>query len=195
MRSQDLVDTSQYLELYPAAFAPLAGGFDMPAIQELYSSVDFIGMSSYTSLTPDFPINDIEGATYQFDKEIASFGVDLKDLIFNKARPAPQRDACMCVSPAAGGAPAARPAPTAAVPEPAAGHAECGWPASQQGSHSRIWRKRALSRSPRAGQAPDLAGVRRGRRHQPERSGQGQHGRRDSRVPLLRRLRPVHAGE
>ena len=86
---QDLVDTSQYLSLYPAAFAQYEATtyvFDNEAIQSLYSAVDFIGISSYTSLSPSFTINQIEGATYQYAQEITSFGVDLSDLIFNQVR-------------------------------------------------------------------------------------------------------------
>ena len=62
----------------------------MPAIQSLYSSVDFIGISSYTSLSPGFTINQIEGATYQYAQEMKSFGVDIADLILNKVPPALQ---------------------------------------------------------------------------------------------------------
>lgn len=81
---QDLVDPSQYLTLYPAAFAPLKPQFDLEAIQDLFNAVDFIGISSYPSLTPNFELSQIESATYQFVEEISSFGVDIVDLIFNK---------------------------------------------------------------------------------------------------------------
>lgn len=78
------MDPSQYLADYPAAFAPLKGDFDLNAIQQLYSDIDFIGISSYASNTPDFSIDKLESATYQFSTEIASFGVDIPDLIFNQ---------------------------------------------------------------------------------------------------------------
>lgn len=82
--AQNLVDPSEYLNLYPAAFAPLKSEFNLNAIQQLYSSVDFIGISSYASNTPGFSIDQLESATYQFATEIASFGVDVPDLIFNQ---------------------------------------------------------------------------------------------------------------
>lgn len=86
------MDTSQYLSLYPAAFAEYEATtyvFDSAAIQQLYSAVDFIGISSYTSLAPNFTINQIEGATYQYAQEIQSFGVDLSSLIFDQVGPQP----------------------------------------------------------------------------------------------------------
>ncbi|KAK9785590.1 hypothetical protein WJX73_003263 [Symbiochloris irregularis] len=82
----NLVDPSEYLSLYPAAFAPLKSEFDLNAIQQLYSDIDFIGISSYASNTPDFTIDKLESATYQFATEIASFGVDIPDLIFNQGK-------------------------------------------------------------------------------------------------------------
>ena len=78
------MDPSQYLSLYPAAFAPLKSEFNLPAISSLFDAVDFIGISSYPSLSPSFTVNQIESATYQFATEIASFGVNITDLIFNK---------------------------------------------------------------------------------------------------------------
>ena len=83
------MDPSQYLSLYPAAFAPLKPEFDLEAIQTIFNDVDFIGISSYPSLTPNFTISQIESATYQFVTEIASFGVDIVDLIFNKVHHSP----------------------------------------------------------------------------------------------------------
>ena len=82
--AQDLVDPSQYILLYPAAFAPLKSQFNMAAISELYNSTDFIGISSYPSLQPNFATEDLEAATEQFDFEVGQFGVNLTDLIFNQ---------------------------------------------------------------------------------------------------------------
>lgn len=84
---QDLVDTSQYVKLFPAAFAPLKSQFNISSIQDLYSLTDFIGISSYPSLTPNFSTQQLEAATQQFDFEIAEFGVDLKDLNIHQVGP------------------------------------------------------------------------------------------------------------
>lgn len=45
---------------------------------------DFIGISSYASLTPNFTIEKLESATEQFVTEVSSFGVDIPDLIFKQ---------------------------------------------------------------------------------------------------------------
>ena len=82
---QDLVDPSQYLQLFPAAFAPKKSEFDLNSLSTLYDSVDFIGISAYPSLKPNFTLSQIESATQQFDLEIQQFGIDIKDLIFSKA--------------------------------------------------------------------------------------------------------------
>ena len=73
---QDLVDPSQYLQLFPAALASLS---------TLYDSVDFIGISAYPSLKPNFTLSQIESATQQFDLEIQQFGINIKELLFSKA--------------------------------------------------------------------------------------------------------------
>nr|QOL01152.1 putative extracellular protein CSOL_075 [Pseudococcomyxa simplex] len=83
---QDMVDPSQYLQQFPAAFAPLKSRFDLTSLSTLYSSVDFIGISAYPSLKPNFTTNQIESATQQFDLEIKNFGIDIKDLIFNQGK-------------------------------------------------------------------------------------------------------------
>lgn len=86
---QDMVDPSQYLQQFPAAFAPLKSQFDLTSLSTLYNSVDFIGISAYPSLSPNFATKDIESATQQFDLEVKEFGIDLKDLIFNKVLSTP----------------------------------------------------------------------------------------------------------
>ena len=78
------MDPSQYLQLFPAAFAPKKSQFDLTSLSTLYNSVDFIGISAYPSLTPNFTLSQIESATQQFDLEIQNFGINVKDLIFNK---------------------------------------------------------------------------------------------------------------
>ena len=81
---QDLVDPTQYLQLFPAAFAPKKSQFDLAGISTVYSTVDFIGISAYPSLTPNFTLNQIESATQQFDLEAQNFGINLKDLLFRQ---------------------------------------------------------------------------------------------------------------
>ena len=83
---QDLVDPSRYLTEFPAAFEAVKSRFDTAAIRALYDSADFIGISNYASMSPDFKVADLESATYQFATEAAYFGVDVKDLIFNKGK-------------------------------------------------------------------------------------------------------------
>ena len=97
--AQNMVDPSQYLEEFPAAFAPLKPSFDLTSLSSLYSSVDFIGISAYPSLSPNFTTKDIESATQQFDTEISYFGIDLKNLIFNQVLCAVTPFACMHACP------------------------------------------------------------------------------------------------
>jgi hypothetical protein len=81
-----LVDPSRYLTEFPAAFDAVKSRFDTGAIRALYDASDFIGISNYASMSPDFAVKDLESATYQFATEAAYFGVDVKDLIFNKGK-------------------------------------------------------------------------------------------------------------
>lgn len=74
------MDTAAYVQQFPAAFAPLKSQFNLSGISELYSTTDYIGISSYPSLTPGFATQQLETATEQYDFEIGQFGVDLKDL-------------------------------------------------------------------------------------------------------------------
>lgn len=78
------MDTYQYVQLYANAFAPLRNQFNFSSIAELYAATDFIGISSYPSLKPNFTTPQLEAATEQFDFEIGQFGVNLKDLVNNK---------------------------------------------------------------------------------------------------------------
>ena len=83
---QNLVDTYQYVADFPAAFAPLKSEFNMTAISALYNATDFIGISSYPSLTPNFTTEQLEEATEQFDFEVGQFGVNLTELNTVKVR-------------------------------------------------------------------------------------------------------------
>ena len=82
---QDMVDPSRYVDEFPNAFEKVRGNFDLPAISALYDAADFIGISNYASFpNADFKVKDLESATWQFAFEAGFFGVDVKDLIFNK---------------------------------------------------------------------------------------------------------------
>ena len=80
-----MVDPSRYVDEFPNAFEKVRGNFDIPAIAALYDAADFIGISNYASFPQaDFKVKDLESATWQFAFEAGFFGVDVKDLIFNK---------------------------------------------------------------------------------------------------------------
>lgn len=84
---QDMVDPSRYVDEFPGAFEKVRGNFDLPAISALYDAADFIGISNYASFpNADFKVKDLESATWQFAFEAGFFGVDVKDLIFNKGK-------------------------------------------------------------------------------------------------------------
>lgn len=84
---QDMVDPSRYVDEFPNAFEKVRGNFDIPAISALYDAADFIGISNYASFpNADFKVKDLESATWQFAFEAVFFGVDVKDLIFNKGK-------------------------------------------------------------------------------------------------------------
>ncbi len=51
--------------------------FDIPAVAALFGETDFVGMSSYPSLSPRFTPDQLENALWQFAREIKYFGVDL----------------------------------------------------------------------------------------------------------------------
>ena len=51
--------------------------FDIPAVAALFDETDFVGMSSYPSLSPRFTPDQLENALWQFAREIKYFGVDL----------------------------------------------------------------------------------------------------------------------
>ncbi len=51
--------------------------FDIPAVAALFAETDFVGMSSYPSLSPRFTPDQLENALWQFAREIKYFGVDL----------------------------------------------------------------------------------------------------------------------
>ena len=73
-----------YLELYLSSprFQPAAMGrdYNLTAIKELFESLDFIGIGNRPALTVDFPVQHLENGTYQFELELATFGVNLTEL-------------------------------------------------------------------------------------------------------------------
>ena len=82
----DLIDPTEYLAKLPAAMKPLMKKFNTSAIQELYQTVDLIGISSYASIAANFKAENLEDAISQFDQEISVFGVNLKDLIHKQQK-------------------------------------------------------------------------------------------------------------
>ncbi len=52
--------------------------FDIPAVAQLFEETDFVGMSSYPSLSPRFTPDQLENALWQFAREIKYFGVNLE---------------------------------------------------------------------------------------------------------------------
>lgn len=52
----------------------------MPAVRELFKSVDWVGVSAYAGL-PRFPsVSDLETSLKLVDQEMKMFGMDLKGL-------------------------------------------------------------------------------------------------------------------
>eukprot|EP01025_Chloroclados_australasicus_P033446 TRINITY_DN3411_c0_g1_i2.p2 TRINITY_DN3411_c0_g1~~TRINITY_DN3411_c0_g1_i2.p2 ORF type:complete len:362 (-),score=59.47 TRINITY_DN3411_c0_g1_i2:442-1527(-) len=79
----DLVDPTLYLQQFPAAIAPILHTFDLEGIQEMFGSADFIAISSYASLKPDFKTPELQSAMYQFDEELKVFNVSIRELFEN----------------------------------------------------------------------------------------------------------------
>ena len=77
----DIIDPSEYVRQYPILWAKVQKQFDLQAIAELFDAVDYVGMSSYPSLYPNFPTSEIENAISQFDFEFQYFGLSVNGLI------------------------------------------------------------------------------------------------------------------
>ncbi|KAL4440114.1 hypothetical protein ABPG75_003115 [Micractinium tetrahymenae] len=77
-----IVDQREYLAKFPAAFQAVKGEFDLPAIQSMFSAIDYVGLSAYI---PQANINfqpcDLEGLMTRLDQEFAFYGLTLKDLL------------------------------------------------------------------------------------------------------------------
>lgn len=76
----DIIDPAEYVSRYPALWEQVKGQFDLDEIAKLYDAVDYLGMSSYPSLYPNFPTSEIENALSQFDFEFSYFGLSINDL-------------------------------------------------------------------------------------------------------------------
>lgn len=60
----------------------------MLGFQALYNATDFIGISSYPSVSALTPSPwDLEGPMRQYETELALFGVNLKNLLVNRSIP------------------------------------------------------------------------------------------------------------
>ena len=78
---QNIVSPTEYLQDYPSAFASHKSQYNMTAIGQLFNATDHIIIASNPSLTPDFSVEQLENATYQFEIELSSFGVNLTQLL------------------------------------------------------------------------------------------------------------------
>eukprot|EP01023_Acetabularia_acetabulum_P020487 TRINITY_DN2065_c0_g1_i6.p1 TRINITY_DN2065_c0_g1~~TRINITY_DN2065_c0_g1_i6.p1 ORF type:complete len:499 (+),score=61.21 TRINITY_DN2065_c0_g1_i6:25-1521(+) len=82
----DLVDPTLYLDQFPAAIAPILNTFDLEGIKQLFFTTDFMAVSNYASLTPNFATPELQSAIYQFDEELKVFGVSIRDLVRNNGK-------------------------------------------------------------------------------------------------------------
>eukprot|EP01025_Chloroclados_australasicus_P021362 TRINITY_DN2248_c0_g1_i2.p1 TRINITY_DN2248_c0_g1~~TRINITY_DN2248_c0_g1_i2.p1 ORF type:complete len:458 (+),score=41.31 TRINITY_DN2248_c0_g1_i2:706-2079(+) len=76
----DLVDPTLYLQQFPAAIAPIIDTFDLVGLQGVFQASDFVGISNYASLTPNFAEPELQNAIYQFDRELQYFNVSIRKL-------------------------------------------------------------------------------------------------------------------
>lgn len=65
---------------FESSLAKIIHHFDLPAIKRVFQATEFIGMSSYPSLSPGFRESDLENALWQFARELKFFGVSLEKL-------------------------------------------------------------------------------------------------------------------
>jgi hypothetical protein len=77
----DIVDPAELVAKFGSLWEKVKGEFDLNEIAALYNTVDYFGMSSYPSLSPNFSVADIESAISQFDFEFQFFGLSVNDLI------------------------------------------------------------------------------------------------------------------
>lgn len=77
----DIVDPQEFVSQYPVLWQKVQGEFDLNEVAALFDAVDYVGMSSYPSLFPNFPTSEIENAMSQFDFEFGFFGLSLQGLM------------------------------------------------------------------------------------------------------------------
>lgn len=54
---------------------------DSAAVRRLFNAVDFIGISAYASITPDFALSELQNSAYEFADGMSIFGMDVLELI------------------------------------------------------------------------------------------------------------------
>lgn len=77
---QGSVQPDIYLQNYTSAFDNVKQQFNMTAIGQVFNATDHLVIASTPSLTPDISVQQLENATYQFELELSSFGVNLTQL-------------------------------------------------------------------------------------------------------------------
>lgn len=76
-----------YTDNFERLFPTIAGTFDAPAIRALFAAADFVGISNYPRLpSPEVAPADFEAGLKTFSRELALFGVDLRDLVVAKGK-------------------------------------------------------------------------------------------------------------
>ena len=76
-----------YTDNFERLFPTIAAQFDAPAIRALFAAADFVGISNYPRLpSPEVAPADFEAGLKTFSRELALFGVDLKDLVLTKGK-------------------------------------------------------------------------------------------------------------
>jgi len=76
-----------YTDNFERLFPTIAATFNAPAIRALFSAADFVGISNYPRLpSPEVSPADFEAGIKTFARELALFGVDLKDLVTTKGK-------------------------------------------------------------------------------------------------------------
>lgn len=77
----DVNEPEDYFSDFNESFPVIRKVFDLQGIQELYNSVDFIGVAPAAGLRPGFAPGDLEHAIEWFERELKLFGVDLAQLL------------------------------------------------------------------------------------------------------------------
>ena len=75
-----IVDAYEYLKALNSTFDPSKYP-DLPAVKQLYKSVDFIGISAYIPMpVPDFEMCQLEGLLERMDIELALYNMSLTEI-------------------------------------------------------------------------------------------------------------------